>query len=181
MLAKHKVTKPREETVPFGMKPLKGDPTTGDLPVAAPQEATRRRASVPPSAGTRPPIAAPPVRRNDAVVAPSAPVGAHAGGTQRAGVAVSRSVRVVAGVPVAAPPRPGTKAPTGSHAAAPVAAAPAHAVVQAPAHGHPPAAASGVLAPPAAHVHPSRPHEAARVDLDALLLRYLMEDLEGGG
>jgi hypothetical protein len=148
MLAKHKA-KPREETVPFGMKPLKSDPPTGDLPVAAPVEPKTRRGSTPPPA-TRPPVAAPPVRRHDAPASAQA-AAAVPGGTQRAGVVVSRPVRIVGVVPVAAPPRP--VRPTASHAAASAA----------------PAASATVRAP-----------DAARLDLDAVLLRYLMEDLERG-
>ena len=35
-LAKHKTKPQSDEPVPFGLKPLKGDPATGDLPVVAP-------------------------------------------------------------------------------------------------------------------------------------------------
>jgi hypothetical protein len=68
-------------------------------------------------------------------------------------VVVSRPVRVVGVVPVAAAPRPIPVRPTASHAA--VSAAPAT---------------------PA----PVRDPDPARHDLDAVLLRYLMEDLERG-
>ena len=146
MLSKHKSQQPREETVPFGMKPLKGDPPTGDLPVAAPADRKPRHPSTPPPVA-RPPIAAPPVRRHDGAAA-------HTGATQRGGVVIARPVRVVSAVPAAHPvPR-----------AAPVR----------PAAGHP-AVSAPVAQPPA-----PRSSEPSRLDIDGLLLRYLMEDLERG-
>lgn len=134
-LAKHKKKVTREETVPFGMKPLPdGETPSGDLPVPAPPE---------PRKATPVPVARPPVprhtRRDD-----------QAGG--RPGkVVVSRAVHVVGAGTRPAPARGGqvTRSPT-------------------------PAPATSTPAP-AAHSTTDR-----SVDLDALILRYLMEDLERG-
>ena len=150
-LAKHKKKTPREETVPFGMKPLKEDgktPPSGDLPVAAPPDARARRAATPVPVA-RPPVAAPPVRRGDGHAAPAA-------GTRQAGVVVSRPVHVVSAA-----------RSTSARAAAPsVSARPALAV---------PAAASSPATPT------PRPHDGLSApNLEALILRYLIEDLERG-
>jgi hypothetical protein len=147
MLAKHKKKQPREETVPFGMKPLKDDgtPSTGDLPVAAPVDGRPR--SVPtPAPAVRPPVAGPPVRRAE-------PPGTRQIGG--AGVVVARPVRVVGA-------GPGTR-PVAAHVTPGAVAAPA-----------PRAPTPTPAAPPRAEA------ESAGAQLDALILRCLMEDLERG-
>lgn len=138
-LAKHKKKAPRDETVPFGMKPLPGEKlSTGDLPVAAPPEARPRRPATPVPVA-RPPIARP-IRRGDQ-------------SPRQAAVVVSRPVHVVA---AGTGTRPVSRAGRVTGSTDP---------------------AGSVATPAPAAAHPSTERS---LDLDAVILRYLMEDLERG-